>query len=144
MQTPIGDAIRAVRLALDETQESMARRIGAQLRSYARWEAGESCPRGDWLLKIIMLCPGAEARSLFGLQAASRQPRGSRPQPGGKAAPPGDNEALRYFESAATGLNLLYEAAADGHEGACEALRDLADKLSTRGGHWQRMKYLKR
>ncbi len=140
----LGEAIRAVRLALDETQESMARRIGAQLRSYARWEAGESCPRGDWLLKIIMLCSDAETRSLFGLEAAPQQPRGSRPQPGRKPAPPGDNEALRYYEAAATGLNLLYEAAADGHEGAREALRDLADKLSTRGGHWQRMKYLKR
>jgi transcriptional regulator with XRE-family HTH domain len=140
----LGEAIRAVRLALDETQESMARRIGAQLRSYARWEAGVSCPRGDWLLKIIMLCPDADARSLFGLEAASRQPRGSRPQPGRKSNSPGDNEVLRYYEAAATGLNLLYEAAADGHEGAREALRDLADKLSTRGGHWQRMKYLKR
>ena len=77
----LGEAIRAVRLALDATQESMARRIGAQLRSYARWEAGASCPRGDWLLKIIMLCPDADARSLFGLEAASGQPRGSRPQP---------------------------------------------------------------
>jgi transcriptional regulator with XRE-family HTH domain len=143
-QLALGEAIRAVRLALEETQESMARRLGAQLRSYARWEAGRSCPRGDWLLKIIMLCPDAETRSLFGLETASRRPRGPLAQPARKPARRDDAETLGYYDAAATGLNLLYEAAAQGHAGAREALRDLADKLSTRGGHWQRMKYLRR
>lgn len=138
----LGGAIRAVRMALGETQESMARRIGAQLRSYARWEAGESCPRGDWLLKIIGLCPNAEVRSLFGLEPADMGPDAARPQAPRRSRGRSDAELLHYYEAAATGLNILYEAAAAGHEGAREALRDLADKLSTRGGHWQRMKYL--
>jgi transcriptional regulator with XRE-family HTH domain len=138
----LGEAIRAVRLALNETQESMARRIGAQLRSYARWESGRACPRGDWLLKIVKLCPNEGTRSLFGLEAAAKLARGSHADARRKFPGRDDAEALRYFESAATGLNILYEAAAEGHQGAREALRDLADKLSTRGGHWERMKYL--
>lgn len=138
----LGEAIRAVRLALGETQDSMARRIGAQLRSYARWEAGESCPRGDWLLKIIILCPNPETLSRFGLEAAAIRPRSAPPSKSHASRGREDTEALRYYEAAATGLNILYEAAAAGHQGAREALRDIADKLSTRGGHWQRMKYL--
>lgn len=138
----LGEAIRSVRLALGETQESMARRIGAQLRSYARWEAGTSCPRGDWLLKIISLCPDSESQSLFGLETRNASLSSARQRPTRKPQDQDNPEVLRYFEAAVTGLNILYEAASAGHEGAREALRDLADKLSTRGGHWQRMKYL--
>lgn len=52
--------------------------------------------------------------------------------------------ALLYFNLSVDALNILYEAAVDGHDGALEVLADLAAKLSTRGGDWEQMKYLKK
>ncbi len=54
-----------------------------------------------------------------------------------------EERLVRLFDAAATGLNLVYEAAADGHDGAAQVLADLADKLTVRGGDWQQMKYLR-
>jgi hypothetical protein len=51
---------------------------------------------------------------------------------------------LRQYSDAHQGIELLWEVATLGHDGAAEALRDLADKLTARGGDWRRMKYLKK
>ena len=54
-----------------------------------------------------------------------------------------EERALLAFNIGVDALNLLYEAAVDGHDGALEVLSDLADKLNTRGGDWRAMKYIK-
>jgi hypothetical protein len=53
------------------------------------------------------------------------------------------NERLRHFSDAMTGLQLVFDAAEAGHAAADELLRDLADKLTVRGGDWRRMKYMR-
>jgi hypothetical protein len=51
--------------------------------------------------------------------------------------------ALAYYNQAMEAIDILYEAAAAGHDGALEVLGALTDKLTTRGGDWSQMKYLK-
>ena len=61
----ISAAIKALRNRLGETHGGMARRLGTPLRTYDRWEAGDTIPRGNRLVKILALCPDDESRSLF-------------------------------------------------------------------------------
>ncbi len=69
------------------------------------------------------------------------EPREPTDQPA-SCALDNDERALLYFNLSVDALNLIYEAAVDGHDGALEVLADLADKLSTRGGDWHQMIYL--
>jgi DNA-binding XRE family transcriptional regulator len=62
-QTTLSTAIRELRRALGVTQEGMARRLGCTLSGYIQWEKGRRVPGGEWLLKLMALCPDAETRS---------------------------------------------------------------------------------
>ena len=78
-----GAAILSLRQLLGQTQEEMARTLGCGLRNYQRWEAGGTIPRGDWMLRILALCPDEETRSNFFLdigEAGSKIPVISRPE----------------------------------------------------------------
>jgi predicted transcriptional regulator len=64
-------AIRTLRHRVAETegepisQEEMARRVGCTLAGYRKWEAGTAIPRGEWMLRILALCPDEETRKNF-------------------------------------------------------------------------------
>jgi hypothetical protein len=63
------------------------------------------------------------------------------------SGPKSRNEALdldRMFNDAAIGLNLIYDAAATGHEGAKEILRAESERLFTRGAQWCDLQHLKK
>ena len=47
------------------SQDEMAKKVGCTLAGYRKWEAGTAIPRGDWMLKIIALCPDPESLSKF-------------------------------------------------------------------------------
>ncbi|MGA3164711.1 MAG: hypothetical protein ABSF14_01190 [Terriglobia bacterium] len=51
---------------------------------------------------------------------------------------------LEYYNQAVQAIDLLYGVAVSGSDGAEEVLRDLAEKLTIRGGGWRQMKYLKK
>jgi len=85
--------------------------------------------------------PARESRLPTGLKSEISNPKST---PGNQPhMTPEQNERLRHFSDAMTGLQLVYEAAEAGHAAADELLRDLADKLAVRGGDWQRMKYMR-
>ena len=85
--------------------------------------------------------PSEEARPPTGLKSGTLNPK---PSPGHQPdMTPEPHERLRHFSDAMTGLQLVYEAAEAGHAAADELLRDLADKLTVRGGDWRRMKYIR-
>lgn len=145
MKPPIGpfaDAVRAVREALGETQEGMARRLGVSLSGYKFWESGDRTPSAGWILKLQALCPDSDTRSLFGLKPVSTHP--DHPGGSGRKLTEEQEEILRNYNDAATGINILFEVAEAGHRGAAEALRKLADEINKRAGDWRRMKYLKK
>ena len=138
----ISAALMTLRTALGETQEGMARKLGCTLGAYSKWERGERTPGGEWLLKILALCPDEATRSAFGMKRQGlvvRRPSLSGAQPGED-----QNDLLRQYSDAVTGINILYEAAQAGRSGAADSLRDLADRINKRAGDWRRMKYLKK
>jgi hypothetical protein len=153
----IQSAILLLEARLGETQEGMARILGCTLGAYSKWHRGETIPGGQWLIKMIQLCPDDETRAAFGLKPERNRlyvPKDLKSSnlpilpPGGKIvrklSQDEKDEILRQYSDAHRGIELLWEVATLGHEGAAAALRDLADKLTTRGGDWRRMKYLKK
>jgi len=138
----ISTALMKLRNTLGETQEGMARRLGCTLGAYSKWERGERTPGGEWLLKILALCPDEATRSAFGVKGKGSTDRRSRLISAQTAE--AQDDLLRQYSDAVTGINILCEAAQAGHPGAADALRDLADRINKRAGDWRRMKYLKK
>ena len=108
--TFLTSAILSLRQKLGTTQEEMARQIGCTLAAYQRWETGKRTPRGDWMLKILVLCPDEETRAAFFVdisQASSKMAASPRPEvpivekeaphPGGARA--SGKLASRYYKS---------------------------------------------
>ncbi len=138
---PFAYAVRAVRNALGETQEGMARRLGVSLSGYKFWESGDRTPSAGWIIKLQALCPDEDTRALFGGGPVNSPYH--RPRPGRKLTEE-QEEIVRNYNDAATGINILFEVADSGHRGAAEALRRLADEINKRAGDWRRMKYFRK
>ncbi len=120
----------------------MARKLGCTLGAYNKWERGERIPGGEWLLKILALCPDEKTQAGFGLKAATLG--GQRPATSPSQPSEEEENLLRHYNDAVTGLNILYEAARAGHSGAGHALQSLAERINKRAGDWRQMKYLKK
>jgi len=43
----------------------MARRLGCTFSAYSKWLRGERTPGGEWMLRILALCPDDETRAAF-------------------------------------------------------------------------------
>ena len=127
----LAEAVLGLQRALGETQEGMARRLGCTLGAYSKWVRGDRTPRGEWLIKMLQLCPDEDARAAFGVtpSAASVARTG-----------PGDTQVDRYYNHAEMGLRLLAESANQGHPGAKEELRHLAELIARRAAKWQHSK----
>ena len=138
----LGTAILSLRKRLGLTQLQLSQRLGGFDPEYIRrWERGKVIPSGEIILALLQLCPDEESRALFGLKSPISNPKSATPV---RAPAPGDDaELVRYFNDGATGLDILYEAAAAGHPGAKEALRNEADRLVRRATEWRDFKYKK-
>jgi DNA-binding XRE family transcriptional regulator len=129
----ISTAIRTLRDKLGETQAGMARLLGASLRTYDRWEAGDTIPRGHIVVKIMDLCPDDQTRSHFyaagglneskasGKRLASSSPRRGSPE---------DRLRMRFRNSCLEAIEIIYESAVLGSAAADEKLRSYADELN--------------
>lgn len=53
MKLKTSDLVKYTRLAVGETQEQFAKRIGKKRTDIAKYEAGKNIPPGDVVLKII-------------------------------------------------------------------------------------------
>ena len=79
----ISRAIKGLRAKLGFTQYDLMRELNCRPRALSRWEAGESIPSGDWMLKILALCPDEETRNAFFVdisQASSKMAASPRPE----------------------------------------------------------------
>jgi transcriptional regulator with XRE-family HTH domain len=139
----LGHAVLSLRKKLGWSQEKLAREIGCNGGSgtVRQWEKNRRRINLLALQKMIDLSPDEETRLLFdpGRILSSEVGQSAKPSP----QPRTDPELEVLASVCLDGVNLVYEAAAAGHEAAREVLRDLADKLVTRGGNWRRMKYLR-
>ena len=160
----LGTEIKSVRLGLGLTQVAFAYEIGVAPSTVQKWEEDQTRP-SEWAIqKISELC------SVKGLlidhlksdisnpepsaaEPIKKAPTATRPKSGisnlRSAAPkqqdltPEQEERLRRFSNAMVGLQLIYDAAEAGAEGADELLKHLEDQLTARGGDWRRVKYMR-
>ena len=117
-------------------------RLGVSLGGYKFWESRDRTPSAGWILRLQALCPDNEIRARFGLKAEALNPDSAGSS--GRKLSEEQEELLRTYNDAATGINILDDVAEAGHHGAAEALRKLADQITKRAGDWRRMKYLKK
>lgn len=76
-------ALKLLQERLGETQEGMAARLGCTFSAYSKWLRGVNVPSGQWMLRILALCPDEETRANFFVdiaEAGSKIPFISRPQ----------------------------------------------------------------
>jgi transcriptional regulator with XRE-family HTH domain len=129
----ISATIKALRSKLGETQAGMARLLGASLRTYDRWEAGHSIPRGNKLVNILALCRDNELKSLFDATAGSSVSKASGKDLASSVltrAGPGDRLRMRFRDSCLAAIQIIYESALLGSEAADEKLRNYAAELN--------------
>lgn len=141
-ETALATAIRELRQVLGDTQEGMARRLGCTLGGYIQWEKGRRVPGGDWLLKLMALCPDEDARGLFEQQIESyREQAGpslrqaARPARVASTTPEQRRQAKAIAREA---VEILYELGQAGYRPADQKLRQFADELNRAAGDFSR------
>ncbi|MBI1940705.1 MAG: helix-turn-helix transcriptional regulator [Acidobacteria bacterium] len=136
--TALGAAIRRLRSALDETQEGMARRLGCTLSGYIQWEKGRRIPGGDWLLKLMALCPDEDTRSLFeeriDFYRDRTSPRASPSKVPVRASSTTPEQRKEARAIAREAIEILYELGQAGYRPADQKLRRFADELNRVAG----------
>lgn len=61
----IVSALKVLQARLGETHEGMARRLGCTFSAYSKWLYGVNIPSGDWMLRILAVCPDEETQRNF-------------------------------------------------------------------------------
>jgi transcriptional regulator with XRE-family HTH domain len=141
-ETALATAIRELRQALGDTQEGMARRLGCTLSGYIQWEKGRRVPGGDWLLRLMALCPDEDTRDLFEErvetyreQASPSHRQAARPTRVASTTPEQRRQARAMAREA---VEILYELGHAGFRPADQKLRQFADELSRVAGDFSR------
>lgn len=141
-RSPLASPIHQLREALGETQEGMARRLGCTLSGYIQWEKGRRVPGGDWLLKLMALCPGPETRSLFEDQIETYREEAGLASAAAKAGLRGSSttpaQRRRARAIAREALDILFELGEAGYRPADQKLKRFADELSRVAGDFSR------
>jgi transcriptional regulator with XRE-family HTH domain len=142
-QTSLSRAIRRLREALGLTQEGMARRLDCTLSGYIQWEKGRRVPGGEWLLKLMALCPDAETRGLFEEQVnafratpAAASMAMVTPVRAGSTTPAQRRQARALCREA---IDILFELGEAGYRPADQKLRQFADELNRVAGDFSRV-----
>ena len=68
-------ALKLLQGRLGETQEGMAARLGCTFSAYSKWLRGVNIPSGQWMLRILALCPDQETHDAFFVDIAERSSR---------------------------------------------------------------------
>jgi transcriptional regulator with XRE-family HTH domain len=138
IRTGLASAIRQLREALGETQEGMARRLGCTLSGYIQWERGRRLPGGDWLLRLMALCPDDETRGLFEEQVplTPGQPASSslqrKKQLRSSSTTPEQRREARAI--AREGIEVLFKLGQAGYRPADQKLKEFADAINRVAG----------
>ncbi len=141
-QPGLSTAIRALRERLGETQEGLARRLGCTLSGYIQWEKGRRVPGGDWLLRLMALCPDEETRDFFASQGeAVRKQVPAVPSRVRKIIPASSTTPQQRRQARALAreaIDILYEIGQAGFRPADQKLKYFADELSRVAGDFSR------
>ena len=116
------------------SQQETENRLGCSHGAYRKWEEGKAIPRGDWMLKLLALCPDEETRALFTQATQSAVPVA---KPAHIAPAPAVSKGQSVQEMLRNNnyvIQALQDMAASGDRSADEALRAMAETLA-RGAH---------
>jgi transcriptional regulator with XRE-family HTH domain len=129
-ETDLPAAILGLRRALGRSQEVMAQLLGCSLPALQKWEMGTAIPAGEWLIRMLQICPDEETRNAFRIRAerraAPREPSGSRLKRVGRMDQT-RREELR--EMAHQAVDTLFECGKSGLDAADSRLEDFAENL---------------
>lgn len=136
-ETDIAAAIRGLREALGRSQEVMAEILGCSLPAYQKWEIGSVVPGGEWLIRLLRLCPDEETRNAFRIRAERRS--GAREKPGLlKAASPLTTTDRRHFlQMARAAADDLYQCGEAGVQAADDRLMDFAQNMRNAADYYK-------
>lgn len=129
-ETDLPAAIRGLREALGRSPEVMAKILGCSLPAYVKWESGSLTPGGEWLIRLLQICPNEETRNAFRIRAERRT--APRPRPDNSLLRSGSlssTERLHYLKEARDALDALAECGRSGSASADQRLRDFAENL---------------
>lgn len=120
----------------------MARRLGCTLSGYIQWEKGRRIPGGDWLLKLMALCPDEDTRDLFEEQIdfyrdrEKSRPSESRTPLRASSTTPEQRKQARAIAREA--VEILFELGQAGYRPADQKLKRFADELNRVAGDYSR------
>ncbi len=123
-------AIRGLREALGRTPEIMAKILGCSLPAYLKWEAGALNPGGEWLIRMLQICPNEETRNSFRIRAERRA--AARPKLGtslSETHPLSSGERQHYQRMAHEAVDAIAECGRAGAEDADRRLRQLTENM---------------
>lgn len=125
-------ALRGLREALGRSPEVMARLLGCSLPAYQKWELGTATPGGEWLVRMLQLCPDEETRNAFRIRAERRAlPRPSREPAMQSQTPPSPHELDDLWRVAREAVDTIYDSAHQGNTNAGLRLRDFTHHLES-------------
>lgn len=123
-------AVRALRESLGRSPEIMAKILGCSLPAYQKWELGMAVPGGEWLIRMLQLCPDEDVRNMFRIRSERRSSPREKPVsvlPPARALTPA--ERRRLWQMAREAVDTLYECGETGSEAADRRLADFAANL---------------
>lgn len=136
-ETDLAAAVRGLREALGRSQEVMASIIGCSLPSYQKWETGAAAPGGEWLIRLLQLCPNEETRNAFRIRAERRSAPSKRPSFPPLVRPLSHEERARYQSAAHHAIDEICKCGAAGNVAADSRLRDFAENLQDAARYYQ-------
>ncbi|MGH9354263.1 MAG: helix-turn-helix domain-containing protein [Terriglobia bacterium] len=132
----IAAAVRGLREALGRSPEVMAEMLGCSLPAYQKWEMGSVVPDGEWLIRLLRLCPDEETRNAFRIRAERRNSPRERlklPKAAGPLTPADRRRFLQMAHAAADDLGQCGEA---GIQAADDRLMDFAENLRSAADYY--------
>jgi transcriptional regulator with XRE-family HTH domain len=136
-ETDLGPAIRGLRQALGRSPEVMAQILGCSLPAYQKWELGSVVPSGDWLIRLLQLCPSEETRNAFRIRAERRSAaRDGRSTTLRRIASISPEERRESWQAAREAIDKIYECGAAGVQEADARLVEFAENLQGAARHF--------
>lgn len=133
-ETDLAAAIRGLREALGRSTEVMAEMVGCSLPAYQKWEMGLAIPEGEWLIRLLRLCPNEDCRNAFRIRA-ERRSRTRAELPQGPLSP---SDRRRFLQMARDAADELFRCGEEGVEAADARLADFAVNMRSAAGFYRR------
>jgi transcriptional regulator with XRE-family HTH domain len=133
----LGPAIRGLRQALGRSPEVMAQILGCSFPAYQKWELGTVVPGGEWLIRMLQLCPDEDTRNAFRIRAERRNAaREGRTATLKRIASLSAWERREAWKAAQEAIDKIYECGEAGLQEADARLVEFAENLEGAARHY--------